>query len=652
MVQKTKQYIGVLATTNDSRGEVYVTKNGSIQFRICVLNGAGEVDSIACFLNKFPETAEMENSLIESEKRIEAARNWLKNKVFFTFAKQKSDDYASATIIACMDRPENFVEERYVAVPVFAPSDAEEEKRWQEQRQSEWGLFRNYKTFEEWKLCIEQKESVGRIYGYQVEDVSESVVFWREEGKLSAVGPVEYWEFGMTGLMPHGKMDCIWDAEAERSSILYDEVVNPTLAFMTETVYKKVKKQLLGEEIFEEEFIETSEVEEYAGTIEEDAYEAAEEYACEIEKRKETQYEECIIGNMHRQCLKRRLNFRKRDLINFHLSVKCNPLVFLGGRGGTGKSTLMDIYISALGIHEKPENKIRQYSTIVVRPSWQDEVSFFGKPDYDNQIYRPSESGFIETLIYAQQNPEQLFFICLEEMNLSSPGMYLAPFLSVVHRKKAQRVIRLYQSGMKEYLKNSDFYPEVVYIGDNVRVIGILSEGEDAKPLSADMIRRANLIYLSEQTAEPPMDIVDFRWMCGERKGWTSTIYNGFTMYYEIYSKLLRRIVADVNGLLISVNPYLAISQKEEKEMYTYIGNAKNILDSDFAQNVATDYQIAQRMLSKIRGTAEEWETVLGTGEGSLMYLFEGYGQISNFEECKRVIQRKREEIRLKGSCQ
>ena len=71
------------------------------------------------------------------------------------------------------------------------------------------------------------------------------------------------------------------------------------------------------------------------------------------------------------------------------------------------------IYKEALGLSDS------QFKMVSVKPNWSDDSDVLGFMDVANNIYRPAESGIIDTLREAELNPEKIYIICFDEMNLA-----------------------------------------------------------------------------------------------------------------------------------------------------------------------------------------------------------------------------------------
>lgn len=86
---------------------------------------------------------------------------------------------------------------------------------------------------------------------------------------------------------------------------------------------------------------------------------------------------------------RRNMYYSMSDFVNVHTSIKCNNLVILSGLSGTGKSAMVDIYAKALNLDDR-------LLVIPVRPSWNDDADLLGYVDLVHNVYRPSDTGFVD----------------------------------------------------------------------------------------------------------------------------------------------------------------------------------------------------------------------------------------------------------------
>jgi len=103
-------------------------------------------------------------------------------------------------------------------------------------------------------------------------------------------------------------------------------------------------------------------------------------------------------------------HFKRDDIVNFYTCLKTGAMVVLAGLSGTGKSSLVRLFAEAVGAKER-------FRLVSVKATWNDDSDLRG-------FYHPEKKSYISTpfldiIVRANAHPEQLFFVCLDEMNLS-----------------------------------------------------------------------------------------------------------------------------------------------------------------------------------------------------------------------------------------
>ncbi|MFC5775217.1 McrB family protein [Ectobacillus antri] len=238
-----------------------------------------------------------------------------------------------------------------------------------------------------------------------------------------------------------------------------------------------------------------------------------------------------IQGYLHQQS---ELQYSKDIIERFYLGLKTNQLIVLTGPSGTGKTSLVNGFAKAI---ENAEARI-----VSVQPNWTDNHDLLG---FFNPVDRTYISTpFLDTLVEAQQNPEALYLVCLDEMNLSHVEYYFSEFLST--RELEEPTLQLYSpyleqqvvdylalelsnvkqtmieptyESIQEFLKENeiDNYSELKRMWDslqryrssftipsNIRFIGTMNMDETVKQLSPKVIDRS---FVIEVERVPTTDI-------------------------------------------------------------------------------------------------------------------------------------------------
>jgi energy-coupling factor transporter ATP-binding protein EcfA2 len=247
------------------------------------------------------------------------------------------------------------------------------------------------------------------------------------------------------------------------------------------------------------------------------------------------------IDYIHRYLWKKKqLKYDTSVVQRFYLGLKTNQIVILSGPSGTGKTSLVTAFAEAT----------QSVAHIIsVRPNWTDNQDLLG-------FYNPLErtyvsTPFLDALVRAKENPNQLHIICLDEMNLAHVEYYFSEFLS--KRELENPCLHLYSEVLEQELLEEvsdvifrldekivepsrkaiiDFfgnefpekyheikrkwntlklYPAVFEIPSNVRFVGTMNIDHTTKPLSPKVIDRSFVIEVlpCSSTEIPDLDGID-----------------------------------------------------------------------------------------------------------------------------------------------
>jgi energy-coupling factor transporter ATP-binding protein EcfA2 len=239
------------------------------------------------------------------------------------------------------------------------------------------------------------------------------------------------------------------------------------------------------------------------------------------------QNERDLIKGIQRQIAREGLYYDEDTIRRFYAALKTNQFIILSGPSGTGKTSLISAFSKI--ISAKPK-------VIPVQPSWMDKQDLLGFYNPMRKRYVPSV--FLDALMDAKNNPDQLHIICLDELNLAQIEYYLADILSIREQKEpklelysqyeydqAMEEIRWYiqkvyhaevekiedwiqdtlgvekeeQINFIQRYQNLKRYPASFVLPKNVRLIGTMNVDGTVRPLSPKVIDRSFMIELIKQ---------------------------------------------------------------------------------------------------------------------------------------------------------
>ena len=297
-----------------------------------------------------------------------------------------------------------------------------------------------------------------------------------------------------------------------------------------------------------------------------------------------------IINKIYEYIINSGFQYELNDIKNFYLSLKTKPFVILAGISGTGKTKLVKLFAEAIGYGDD-----KHCLLLPVRPDWTDSSDLFGYTDLKGDFKKQKLFEFIET---ASDSKDEIFFVILDEMNLARVEYYFSEFLSIIETRKWNN---------KEI--NTSAIINGLTLPENVYIVGTVNMDETTHPFSKKVLDRANSIEINE---------VNLDWLKGgnEDPEIIEDVYNDFLKADYITSRDISEDEKDnlkevilflnkLNGVLEEMD--LQFGYRVRDELAFYVLNSKYILDPD----LAIDYQLMQKILPRINGSANRLGTVI-----------------------------------------
>ncbi len=289
---------------------------------------------------------------------------------------------------------------------------------------------------------------------------------------------------------------------------------------------------------------------------------------------------------------------------NFYLSLKTKPFALLAGISGTGKTKLTRIFAEAINC---------KYKLISVRPDWSDSSDLLG---YKNIQGKFQPGPMIDTIKEAEENPDDIYFVCLDEMNLARVEYYFSDFLSIMEtrNKSGDKITTDELMTEKDFEQEEDKKYAGLIIPDNLYVIGTVNMDETTHPFSKKVLDRANTIEFSE------INLSDYKLNDDqtEEPGNTITVKNDFLQaefitlndcsqeYEKTIIDTINRL-EEINEILKDASLQIGYRVRDEICFYMIYNNRENLIKS----NIAFDFQLMQKVLPRIQGSSEAIKKVL-----------------------------------------
>lgn len=276
--------------------------------------------------------------------------------------------------------------------------------------------------------------------------------------------------------------------------------------------------------------------------------------------------------------------FDDETIYNYHICLKTRPFVILAGLSGTGKSKLSQLYAETMS--HTVQNK--RYLRLAVRPNWNDDRYLLGYLNSITGEYVTEPA--VDFIMKAEEDRDNLYFFCLDEMNLAHVEYYFSQFLSALEEDNpSDRWIPLMseraQAGLSTHISHRILVPP------NLLFTGTINVDETTQPLSDKVIDRANTIeFFAVELDKIP-----------ERKPLPDSI----TVSTATWSSYIthepdttyRTQIIEIGKILNKAD--LGLGYRVLRDIELYLANSRNLLQPA----AALDLQVKQRILPRVRGT-------------------------------------------------
>jgi 5-methylcytosine-specific restriction protein B len=298
------------------------------------------------------------------------------------------------------------------------------------------------------------------------------------------------------------------------------------------------------------------------------------------------------------------LIFSNQLIHRFVASLCTKPFVICSGLSGSGKTKLAQAFVQWI-CQDK-----NQYRIIPVGADWTNREPLLGYPNaLKPEEYVKPDSGVLDLILQANQQPTLPYFLILDEMNLSHVERYFADFLSVMESKEE---IPLYTES-----KVQNGVPSKLKVPSNLFIIGTVNIDETTNMFSPKVLDRANTIEFRVTQDEMGIFLksiknIDLDVLAGK----------GAPMAENFLEMARTKEFVSVENT--SINDTLVQFFGELKKTGAEFGyrsateilrliNQLSVLDSNLTTNQKIDIAIIQKLLPKLHGSRRKLCPVLET---------------------------------------
>jgi len=290
------------------------------------------------------------------------------------------------------------------------------------------------------------------------------------------------------------------------------------------------------------------------------------------------------------------LKFSDTLIQRFVASLQTKPFVILTGLSGSGKTKLAEVFSSWIC---EFDNQVRM---VAVGADWTNSEPLLGFPNIlESGEYIKPESGALDLILAAKDNPDYPYFLILDEMNMSHVERYFADFLSSMESSKP--FISLHSSDKIKEI------PKMILLPENLFIVGTVNVDETTYMFSPKVLDRANVVEFRVSKDEMnnyfiSSDELDMGSL--ESKG--SCMAQSFVATSRSTEKKqnLGKLLMPFFNTLQSVGAEFGYRSASEIATFVYKFEQMNA-DGD----KAIDAAIAQKLLPKLHGSRNKLERIL-----------------------------------------
>ncbi|WP_411738900.1 HI_0552 family protein [Peribacillus sp. S4] len=299
-----------------------------------------------------------------------------------------------------------------------------------------------------------------------------------------------------------------------------------------------------------------------------------------------------LINHIHSYITAKGFSYTLEEVMNLFLSLKTKPFVILSGISGTGKTKIVQWFAESVGATE--DNG--QFTLIPIRPDWNDGSDLLGYVDIKGD-FKPGP--FTTVIEKAEQNPDDPYFVLLDEMNLARVEHYFSDVLSVMESRK-------WEDGkmVTSALLSAEMAKRDIRLPVNLYVIGTVNMDETTHPFSKKVLDRANTIefnrvelsnlaFLEEQVEVEPKLVQDHMFR---------SKYLHLKDLYLGNQELVKKVTAeleDINKSLLLTNAHIGYRVRDEICFYLAYNEDSELMSFENA----FDHCILQKILPRISGS-------------------------------------------------
>jgi len=288
----------------------------------------------------------------------------------------------------------------------------------------------------------------------------------------------------------------------------------------------------------------------------------------------------------------------------FCASLLTKQFVLLTGLSGSGKTKIAEAFSNWIS------NADQQICFVPVGADWTNREPLLGFPNaLQKGEYVKPDTGVLDLLISASENPEDPYFLILDEMNLSHVERYFADFLSAMESSDGSIYLH---PDTEEWGASS--IPARIQLPRNLFIVGTVNIDETTYMFSPKVLDRANVIEFRVSKDE-----MSSYFESAKKVDITSISGAGSSCAQSFLQKALEHIEGDNAAVQQAIMPFFDIMQdagaefgfRTASEMTSFIHKCTDISKDAMTNNEIIDAAVMQKILPKLHGSRNKIDKII-----------------------------------------
>ena len=288
----------------------------------------------------------------------------------------------------------------------------------------------------------------------------------------------------------------------------------------------------------------------------------------------------------------------------FVTAVRTKPFVILAGISGTGKTKLPKLVAEATGAH---------FRRIPVRPDWTDSSELLGYEKLGTgETFVPGQ--LLRVAREAQENPEQQFFVLLDEMNVARVEYYLAEVLSHLEERERQPDGTIASDPLVPNASAAEWAS--IRLPGNLTIVGSVNMDETTFGFSRKVLDRSFVIEFSTVSLSSVKAIGELvpadPWPVERWRPSSLSLAEHPNHSHEEVGRVIAALET-INDALTPMQMQVGYRVRDEVAMFVLsaLDCAESFVGDDSSVTNPLDLAIAMKVLPRIQGTGPTLRTTL-----------------------------------------